>query len=252
MRIAHAAYWVQKHGNQPTEYEDAYAPVGEVVTYGAEFRCAIADGATETSFSGLWAQILTQGYTAGRLARQWREETRALAAEWHSRIEEQTRAKPLPWYAEEKLRRGAFSSIVGLRFRDNGQWNGICVGDSCAIQMRNGQVQKSIPYTSPEQFTNTPALLSSIPASNSGIQPTFPRGTWQAGDTFLLMTDALAQSFLSDEAVRAFVGAAFTADAFIDFIQTLRDEKRCRNDDVTLLKVHLVPGGESSGVAEPE
>jgi hypothetical protein len=249
MRVRYAAYWLQKRGNEPAEYEDAFAPDAAALETCAEFRCAVADGATETSFSGLWAQILTRASVQKRLASNWKSETQVLAAEWDAHIAEKTREKPLPWYAEEKLRRGAFSSLLSLRLKDNGQWNGFCIGDSCAFHVRGGEIRTSFPYQSAAQFTNSPALISSIPAQNAGLRPSYPRGTWQYGDGFYLMTDALAQCFLADSVFRDFVLTTFSADSFTDAIQALWRDKRCRNDDVTLLKVQLVPGEESGGLA---
>ena len=99
-------------GNSADEYEDAFWPREAVVEQETDcFRCAVADGATETSFSALWANMLV---------RQWGEGTPGLSAFgkalprlrslWHREVA----AKPLPWYAEEKVRSGAFSSLLGV------------------------------------------------------------------------------------------------------------------------------------------
>ena len=62
MFISFKAFCLQKDGNDVTEYEDAFSPrLFENDKY-SEFRCAVADGATETSFSGLWAKILVDAF----------------------------------------------------------------------------------------------------------------------------------------------------------------------------------------------
>ena len=58
------AFPCQKHGNASTEYEDAWAIRGS----DSPNRCrvAIADGATESSFSALWAALLVESFVRGR------------------------------------------------------------------------------------------------------------------------------------------------------------------------------------------
>src|SRR5688572_4132402 len=114
MRIRCNAFWLQKAGNTEDEYEDAFAPGTPVEGSFDEFRCAVADGATETSFSGLWAQILADAYVEQRLTRLHAELLAPLSSQWHAAITARTAHKPLPWYAVEKLEKGAFSSLMGL------------------------------------------------------------------------------------------------------------------------------------------
>ena len=55
MHITGTTLCLPKDGNTKAEYEDAAYPGNEINYYGELFRCAVADGATETSFSRLWA-----------------------------------------------------------------------------------------------------------------------------------------------------------------------------------------------------
>ena len=48
--------WLPKDGNGPEEYEDAFRSLPE------QGRFAVADGATETSFSGIWAAALVAAF----------------------------------------------------------------------------------------------------------------------------------------------------------------------------------------------
>ena len=52
MRLRIEAVSVQKDGNQPSENEDAFAPVDVSGTDAPVFHAAVADGATESLFSG--------------------------------------------------------------------------------------------------------------------------------------------------------------------------------------------------------
>src|SRR4051794_35023330 len=103
MRAVVRAFSVSKAGNLPEEYEDAFWPRDPVDSVAGDVRLAVADGATETSFSGLWATILAQSYVEGALeGENLIEELTPLQRLWRERLGE----RQLPWYAEEKLRSG--------------------------------------------------------------------------------------------------------------------------------------------------
>ena len=145
MQISRDIFWLQKAGNAEDEYEDAYAISSPKRDRLREFRCAVADGATETSFSGAWAAILAGTFAAGRLGSPDAGRDRAAGGGWRAEIDE-TRDKPLPWYAQAKLEQGAFSSLIGLTIRANGAWRALCVGDSCLFHVRPYQAIWAFPY----------------------------------------------------------------------------------------------------------
>ena len=259
MRARARAFWAPKAGHSAEEYEDAfwwdYPPGAD----GRDtFRCAVADGATETSFSGLWADLLARGFCKGRL------DPDALAAGlpglqrvWRRLVG----AKPLPWYAEEKVRSGAFAAVAGLTVlpaRDGGpegdgadspggRWRALALGDSCLFQVRDEGVV-AFPVAHSAEFGNRPALLSSNPAANAGLADRLPGacGDWLPGDRFYLMTDALACWFLRAteaderpwEALRDLAATGGSA-GFAGWVGELRAGGALRNDDVTLVMVEL-------------
>lgn len=250
MDIQFDTFWMQKAGNARDEYEDAFASAYTNTETGSqsEFRCAVADGATETSFSGLWAKILVEAFAERRLHRLDAATLAALAAAWRREIDQ--RHSPLPWYAEEKLRAGAFSSLLGLILRNDGTWRALCVGDSCLFRIRPRSGLHAFPYHTPEQFNNHPALLSTNHDSNAGQHVRAAHGKWRDGDHFLLMTDALAHYFLSQPRSRAALVAGTLDQAqFEQLIESARRDRICRNDDVTFLKICPRSGGTQGGVA---
>ena len=104
--------------------------------------------------------------------------------------------KPLPWYAEEKLASGAFSAMLGLELRDGccdretkRVWRATAAGDNCIVQVRGNDITAAFPIGDSASFSNRPHLLSSLPELNEGrnelVQSS--HGTWESGDTFLLM-----------------------------------------------------------------
>ncbi len=248
-------FWLPKAGHREEEYEDAlsHRKVQRKLTKRAP-RFAVADGATESSFSGLWAQSLVRSNSQAPLnTANVRRRVKALGRKWLRKVT----AKPLPWYAERKMRQGAFSTFLGLSLKNDasttsvgGKWTSFAVGDSCLFQVRGSELVTCFPIEHADQFGYHPLLLSSIPQRNDVVWEKLSElertGTWLPGDTFFLMTDALAQWFLVQAEqgqqpwliLKERVGPSnlplFSAQ-FEKWVNDLRDAKEMRNDDVTLL-----------------
>lgn len=246
MRIYANSWWLPKRGNTAEEYEDACWPRDLCSGPCAAFRCAVADGATETSFSGLWARLLVRAHGRGRLTpRGLPEALRPLQREWRRRVS----ATPLPWYAEQKADQGAYAALAGLTLTApcsgrGGGWHALAVGDSCVFQLRGGGLVATLPVACSADFTSRPALLSSDAAANEGLagRLTAVSGEWAPGDTFYLMTDALAQWFLhniEDGRRPSPLPREPRAAVFEEWIGDLRARGEIRNDDVTLVRVEV-------------
>lgn len=257
MHVLAQPFWLHKVGNAPEEYEDAVWPEQLTDKEGKLFRFAVADGATETSFSDVWASILVRAYGQGQLNdRNLPKSLPRLQKEWRTSVS--LRAQPLPWYAEEKLRDGAFSSILGLTIGPttadsgkSGRWKAVAIGDSCLFQVRDDHLITAFPLENAQQFNNRPVLVSSNPTGNGRVAADISNtsGEWQPHDIFYLMTDALACWFLRRQAEE---GSAIvclsdieTQALFSQFVQEEREQldplgRPClRNDDVTMLRVKL-------------
>lgn len=250
MQASVKAFWVPKAGNTAEEYEDASAH--------SDHRFAIADGATESSFSERWAQELVKQFVAqppdhirnNKIPlEQWLD---PLQKQWHAGIPWDR----LPWYAEEKARNGAFTAFVGVeitpapsrfrlldlfRRRKGTRWHALAVGDSCFFQVRNDALLKPFPFDKSEQFNSRPLLISSNPSRNKTIwnQIKQAEGPCEAGDLFLLMTDALALWFLKENEAGNKPWKPLleinSDKAFAKFVETIRKSSALRNDDTTLL-----------------
>lgn len=245
MLVSCEAFWLQKAGVEPEEFEDAYFPKEPTRTECERFRCAVADGATETSFAALWAQLLVESYVRGELDLAPLQET------WGKHVS----GLKLPWYAEEKARSGAFAAIVGLSLSqpqpetDSGTWECRALGDSCLFQTRSDELIKSVPLENWTQFGSSPLLLSSNPDRNKGVieKITTSSGTWHYGDVFYMMSDAISCWFLRrqeehKDAVTCIAGITDqdTLAALVSEQRALTDSEGSplmRNDDVTLLRV---------------
>ena len=58
MAVGSRTFWLPRRGNNPDEYEDAFA------LDDASGRYALADGASEGCFTGLWARLLVEDFVS--------------------------------------------------------------------------------------------------------------------------------------------------------------------------------------------
>jgi len=234
------SFWLPKHGNTPAEYEDAFCPKNNNQTVDTLFRAAIADGATEASFSKQWANLLVQAYCRAKLNddKKLIQHLPLLQKQWFAQITQ----KPLPWYAQEKLRRGAFSTLLGFTLHKN-HYEAIAMGDSCLFHISGDKLENCLPLESSKQFNNCPPLLSSSVAYNESIAKHLicnKYNNWKSGDEFYLMTDALACWFLQayEKKRKPWVKMrCLRQSQFVKWIAELRNTKALHNDDVTLLRI---------------
>lgn len=251
MRVSAQGFWAPKLGNQDSEYEDAFYPRGQIIGQEAKlFSFAVADGATETSFSGIWAKQLVRAFCKGMSdGPAIAKELVSLREHWRKIVSR----RPLPWYAEEKIRSGAFAAIIGLVLEDGsdakgqGTWKAIAVGDSCVFHVRNKQVLGCFPIKKSADFNNSPQLLSSNNPVNDGdkVRVVKRSGRWLEGDTFYLMTDAIACWFMKQVEANIVPARelAYLTDGdsnpFRLWLKDLRDHQSVRNDDVTILRIEI-------------
>jgi hypothetical protein len=231
-------FYLPKQGSSEAEYEDAFS-LGK-----DELRFAVADGATETSFSGVWARQLVRAFTHGKLSVPITiEELKPLQSQWEKIVHR----NPLPWYAEEKAGSGAFAAFIGLEFLPKKIWRATAAGDSCLVQMRDDEMMVAFPLADSGSFSNRPDLLSSAPAMNgkeAGLVLS-STGSWDRADVFFLMTDALACWFFKEREqgnkpwLLLKELEAQSQAPFGKLIANLRSEGRMKNDDVTLVRIEM-------------
>jgi hypothetical protein len=230
-----------KGGSNVAEYEDA------VAINAAQGSFAIADGASETSFAGLWARQLVEGFVQHcPKVRQLTEWLAHMQQRWASEVD----SLSLPWYGEIKRDEGAFAAFLGLVLQQRapglGSWRAVAVGDCCLFQVRDDCLLLAFPLEDSQDFGSTPALLGSRP------QAPLPEvqhycDTWQTGDQFFLMTDALAQWFLRQverqrrpwKKLVRLCAAEEPEQPWERWISRLRQRHVLRNDDVTLIQISL-------------
>jgi hypothetical protein len=240
LALGFTCFRLPRHGHAADECQDAAAADPE------RGRYAMADGASESAFAGTWARLLVESFVAagnGVEGMPWLGQ----AQERFAAVVRRAPGEPEPpWYLETGLRQGAFATFLGVVL-DGGGWRALAVGDSCLFQVRQDCLVQAFPVEHSHDFGATPWLIGSRPAPGveGRAQGVCRGGDRRSGDHLLLMTDALAQWFLSEfEAgrrpwqtlgqVRAGGLAAFAA-----WVNDQRSLRRLRNDDVTLLTVNL-------------
>ena len=244
-----------KRGNANAEYEDGYASDPNTR------RFAVSDGATESSFAAPWAQALVDQF----IVQPVRDKDLQVWQAWLAPLQETWQAdiawEQLPWFATEKAREGAFSSLVGLEFFPPVEeprqplslhWRAVAVGDSCLFHIRDGALlSAAFPIKQSKEFSNRPLLLSSNSARNTRLAKAIEVKDSMTdsspaiiGDRFLLATDAMAEWFLrrhEDGGQPAKELAPMTDQGyfaeFAKWAAQQRTDGRMRNDDVTLMTV---------------
>lgn len=243
--IRYRSFFLHKEGNTPDEYEDAFA--ANLKTG----RFAIADGATESSFAGLWAELLVEGFVASRKGESKQGWVGPLQDSWAKAVD----SLNLEWFNEEKRAGGAYAAFLGLSLKkpvadQEGRWQAVAVGDCCMFQVRDQRLMCAYPVTRSAQFSNRPTLLGSRAVSNrdDALGDAKKRvGRWRSGDTLFLMSDAMAQWFLRCREARRrpweILLNKFSDqqgdNALTAFVKELRQGKELANDDVTIAVIYF-------------
>ncbi len=243
------AFSCQKAGNARSEYEDAWAIRGSDSP--TRCRVAVADGATESSFSALWAALLVESFVRGRAhGPEFFNRLGAIRRLWRRKI----RGRPLPWYAAEKARRGAYAAFVGASLNAvNRGWRAVAIGDCCLLQVtgapENRELMKAFPLTRSEEFGSSPFLVGSLKKADDDPLPyvRISEGLLQPNDILFFASDALAAWLLRraerGEPAWEEIEGIRTQEEFEALVARARDDGT-RNDDMTLVRL--------TGRADPE
>jgi len=255
MNIDYSHFCLPKAGNMASECEDHFFHINNQKNIK---RYAIADGASTAYLSGLWATVLVEGFGAyeGEITDiNFFDliQTLILDENWNPRLADYIQkrvdgGKPLSWYDEVALQKGADSTLLEISFsfeenklKDN--FSTLAIGDSCLFQVRNDELITKFPLNSSADFDNFPSLISSDPKRNVNLHEKIEYRENQSiisGDRLFLMTDALASWFLQEHEKGGkpweIIGEIVVDESgFMDWIEQLRENNLMRNDDVTLI-----------------
>lgn len=242
------AFSCPKAGNRPEEYEDAWAYRTDGAA--ANARVAIADGATESSFSKLWATLLVESFVRGRT--EGFEILSHLAGPrrlWRRKVG----GRKLPWYAAEKARRGAHAAFVGLVLDPAGRrWRAAAIGDCCLFQLAGVgpglRLLRAFPLTRSKDFGSSPFLVGSIdrPGDDPSPHLRLAEGSLPHDGTLLFASDSLSAWLLGREeqgepAWEAASPLGICGAADFEALVAGAREEGARNDDMTLVRLTSLP-----------
>jgi hypothetical protein len=254
------SFSIPKAGNKPSENEDAVFPASghdclNRKTDKAAF--AVADGATQTSFSGLWANCLVKHCTDAHLSEfNFQNAVTRAQAEWQLALKD----LDLPWHAQEKVRLGAFSALTWVEIQYDPlhpatafTWRALAVGDCCLFIAHNHTIYLSLPLQDPSEFSNSPVLIPSKSEKMDSIKNKIQtaRGSLMRGDQLILASDAISSWIMRkpQKDQREYLDMVNTLRtsgdelAFTTWVNRLRRNGELRNDDTSIVYIELGEGG---------
>lgn len=234
----------QKFGNSFEENEDSILEPNNLDNTHLEF--AISDGATESSFSKEWADLLVSYYNTKSFDKDnFLETLMKISESWHSMVS----TIELPWYAQQKVETGAFATFLGLTVNSAcSNFEAIAIGDCTMFHIRNDEFYFSFPIKTIEDFGNTPNLIASNKLYQTDLKNNiaYYNDSIKQNDIIILATDALAAWIFKekDKGEKPWNHLSNILDNYkADFENWLNNERKAneiKNDDVTLLILKFV------------
>lgn len=229
-----------KEGNSNDQYEDAYGH-SALDDDTPRVTVAVADGASSAAFAREWAGLLTAAFVDGfpETDAEAAQIIAGLGKEWRKEAE----PKATSWWAQEKLPYGSSATLLVITWdRENLLWSAASIGDVCVFLVRGNKLRFAFPLTKASKFSDRPGLLTTE-LGNGAKLPTVTRYAerYEAGDRFLLMTDALSQWFLTEYEARRkpWNDLPDSPEALPSWLKSRRDSGALKNDDVTLVDLTL-------------
>jgi hypothetical protein len=234
----------QKFGNSEVENEDAYLlPPQPDIAQDHLIKFAVSDGATESSFSKDWADLLVAYF------KDYSSDIENLLVKARGSWIEKIQNLDLPWYAQEKMQLGAYASLLGLTIDlESQRLKAIAVGDSNLFIVRNDTLITSFPINTVNEFGNTPYLLASVSSQNQNLESNILQieGGVEADDLLIVCTDAIAAWILSQASrnkcpwlnlTNLITGDGYSISDFNNWLNNKRFEREIKNDDTTVILI---------------
>lgn len=230
---------LEKLGNTPKEWED-----GAAARDGGDARFIVVDGATEAYDSARWVAQLVESFVtdAGPTL-----DPHAMRR-WFVQMQQQWLAEAptrfLNVIEEHKFRQdGSFATLLGVTV-SGVTWHAVALGDTVLFHVRNGRLLSHFPPIGIDEFGLTPdgVHTRSEALEHMMRRIAFAEGQLRPADTLYLATDALAHWMLRQDgpALWSLLHELDHDEVFAALVADQRAAGLLRNDDVTLLRVHLV------------
>lgn len=218
---------------------------------------AIADGATQSFYPSIWAELLVDYFCKNPDINQdnWQGWLQPVQEKWLETVKrkvEKAKNDENPVWIDNQNRLNRFesatSTFIGLQFIDN-QAKVSIIGDSCLFIFRGEQLIQTYLLTSSTDFNYRPEYFGSRPKNNDykpkilNIELNYKQFSEKL--YFVLATDALAEYiFKCTEQQREILTTLLNIDsdtAFEDFVASARHDNtiKMKNDDVTLMILEI-------------
>lgn len=203
--------------------------------------------------AGRWADLLVRTFCDAPVGADSTSVFTKALDRWSATLSEyaeerERTCKPIQWFEEPGLERGAFATFVGVQLApDQNTWSAVALGDSCLLHFRGKKLITAFPREPGDGFDSNPPLICSRATDLDAIRnhTLEKQGALKRGDAFLLVTDAVAAWFLEAEsdgkgswAMQFFFEAPKRRD-FNGWVRDLRKEGSMRNDDVTVMRIDV-------------
>jgi len=235
-----AIFSVEKAGSTTAENEDRAA--WSISARAA--RVAIADGATESSYSDVWAEALVRTWISDTSPGIGPGFVDAARAKWNERLPD---IEALPWYAQAKLEEGSHATFAGFHLRTNARrmrWRAEIVGD-CEIFIFKTRgslhLTRCEPLKDAADFGYHPNLIGTSPSAPTAV-PVVATGRLRSPFEIWLATDAFAAACLEAashgrEPWEEWAAAMDEPNSFGEVVAQWRSAGAMRNDDTTVCRI---------------
>jgi hypothetical protein len=267
MQAQIVVFSASKEGYAPDEWEDGAAG-GRVPGARAGdpplLRFAVADGATEAYESARWADQLIESFMSpGQASGESRPEIgRASISDWFRAMQQrwQTAVPVAGDYIEEmKIRQGTLATFVGGEIvgldTTAPVWRAAALGDSVLFHVRSGNLVDQFPRLRSSDFASSPEGISTLPTrlDRMSEQVQFRQGRLAPGDMIFAATDAFAKWMITrvergDPTLWPLLGELAHPDVFAQLVTAQRRAMAMKDDDVTLMRIRLLPQPATSVV----
>jgi len=246
-------FCLAKDVRRPNEYEDACA-INQ-----RDGVAAVADGVSSMLFSSTWARLLAETAVTNPPdifdAKSLWVWLGALRNAWSEQVDEDA----LAWHQKPKLADGAGATLLVatvVPMPSGYQLYAYAVGDCCLFLFRDGKLARTFPITEAAEFQNSPRVITSVAGPHDGQLSFDTLGEVLApGDELLLTSDAFAAWMMAGAEAGKSIDLAYLWDSddeqFAAFVTKMREEKRMRFDDCTVVLLKLAPVESRSRVPVP-
>ncbi|MHC4402580.1 MAG: protein phosphatase 2C domain-containing protein [Planctomycetota bacterium] len=254
-RFESRVFKLAKDAERPEENQDACRADA------ARGIAAIADGVASAIFSRKWAGILTEAAVADPPNPNDRDAFREWLAARREAWSAQINVADLAWFQKPKLREGAFSTLLWVEVlpldesdrepADPWRLRVFAIGDSCLFHVREGRTLRTFPVEKAEEFNEDPLVVGSVDLNRDELlRFESLEEICRPGDLLALCTDAVAEWALKEQNAGNLPAWekcwTKTEEAWQEEILALRNDRRMRHDDATLLLLRV-----SDGATEP-